>query len=107
MSEMPVTSAPEGGGGVHPYILFIVAGTTYAVRSHDVLHMEMIDQVTPVPNAPLAEPGRSVHRLTVSSSRVRTLIVQERSIALGSPGPRRPGTGRGRGPARRRAARRR
>lgn len=34
------------------YILFTVAGTTYAVRSHQVLHMEMIEHVTPVPNAP-------------------------------------------------------
>ena len=52
MSGRSVTSEPEAGGGVQPYILFIVAGTTYAVRSHDVLHMEMIDQVTPVPNVP-------------------------------------------------------
>ena len=34
------------------YILFGVAGTTYAMRSHQVLHMEMIDSVTSVPNAP-------------------------------------------------------
>ncbi|HET7219026.1 MAG TPA: chemotaxis protein CheW [Vicinamibacterales bacterium] len=34
------------------YILFGVAGTTYAVRSQQVLHMEMIEHVTPVPNAP-------------------------------------------------------
>ena len=34
------------------YILFVVAGTTYGVRSDDVLHMEMIEHVTPVPNAP-------------------------------------------------------
>ena len=33
------------------YILFELAGTTYGVRSRDVLHMEMIDQITPVPNA--------------------------------------------------------
>ena len=34
-----------------PYILFELAGTTYAVRSRDVLHMEMVEQFTPVPNA--------------------------------------------------------
>jgi purine-binding chemotaxis protein CheW len=34
-----------------PYILFAVAGTTYALRSRDVAHIEMIDQVTAVPNA--------------------------------------------------------
>jgi len=34
------------------YVLFTVAGTTYALPSHQVRHMEMIEQVTPVPNAP-------------------------------------------------------
>ena len=34
------------------YILFGVAGTSYAVPSHEVQHMEMVDGVTPVPNAP-------------------------------------------------------
>jgi purine-binding chemotaxis protein CheW len=33
------------------YILFTVAGTSYAVRSRHVLHIEMIEHVTPVPNA--------------------------------------------------------
>jgi len=33
------------------FILFTVAGTTYAVRSRDVAHVEMLDQVTAVPNA--------------------------------------------------------
>jgi chemotaxis signal transduction protein len=33
------------------YILFVVAGTTYALPSRDVAHVEMIDQVTAVPNA--------------------------------------------------------
>jgi len=34
------------------YILFELSGTTYAVKSRDVQHMEMIDQITPVPNTP-------------------------------------------------------
>jgi chemotaxis signal transduction protein len=34
------------------YILFGVAGTSYAVPSQQVQHMEMVEQVTPVPNAP-------------------------------------------------------
>jgi purine-binding chemotaxis protein CheW len=34
-----------------PFILFTVAGTTYALRSRDVAHVEMLDAVTPVPNA--------------------------------------------------------
>jgi purine-binding chemotaxis protein CheW len=33
------------------YILFTVAGTTYALRSRDVAHVEMIEQLTAVPNA--------------------------------------------------------
>jgi purine-binding chemotaxis protein CheW len=33
------------------FILFSVAGTIYAVRSRDVAHVEMVEQVTPVPNA--------------------------------------------------------
>ena len=39
------------------YILFGVAGTTYAVASHQVLHMEMVEHVTPVPNAPAFVEG--------------------------------------------------
>jgi len=34
------------------YILFVVAGTTYAVSSQDVAHVEMVEQITRVPNAP-------------------------------------------------------
>jgi purine-binding chemotaxis protein CheW len=33
------------------FILFSVAGTTYALRSREVGHVEMIEQVTAVPNA--------------------------------------------------------
>jgi purine-binding chemotaxis protein CheW len=33
------------------FILFTVAGTTYALRSRDVAHIEMVEQVTAVPNA--------------------------------------------------------
>jgi len=35
----------------HPFILFTVAGTTYALRTRDVAHIEMVDQITGVPNA--------------------------------------------------------
>ncbi len=34
-----------------PFILFELAGTTYALRSQVVQQMEMIEQITPVPNA--------------------------------------------------------
>ncbi|HUP39882.1 MAG TPA: chemotaxis protein CheW, partial [Vicinamibacterales bacterium] len=33
------------------FIVLSVAGTTYAVRSHEVQHMEMVENVTRVPNA--------------------------------------------------------
>jgi purine-binding chemotaxis protein CheW len=33
------------------FILCSVAGTSYAVRTEDVRHMEMLEHVTPVPNA--------------------------------------------------------
>jgi purine-binding chemotaxis protein CheW len=33
------------------FILFTVAGTTYGLRSRDVAHVEMIEEVTAVPNA--------------------------------------------------------
>lgn len=42
----------EHAGAKQTYILFGVAGTTYALRSHEVLHMEMVEHVTAVPNAP-------------------------------------------------------
>jgi purine-binding chemotaxis protein CheW len=35
-----------------PYILFELAGTTYAVRTQEVRHIELVDQITPVPTAP-------------------------------------------------------
>jgi purine-binding chemotaxis protein CheW len=38
--------------GIASYILFTVAGTTYALRSGEVRHMEMIEDITRVPNAP-------------------------------------------------------
>jgi purine-binding chemotaxis protein CheW len=56
MSETSV-AVPEAAGAVQTYILFGVAGTTYAIRSHEVLHVEMIEHVTPVPNAPAFVEG--------------------------------------------------
>jgi purine-binding chemotaxis protein CheW len=34
------------------YVLFVLANTTYAVPSNTVQRMEMVEYVTPVPNAP-------------------------------------------------------
>ena len=56
MSETSV-AAPEAAAAVQTYILFGVAGTTYAIRSQQVLHIEMIEHVTPVPNAPAFVEG--------------------------------------------------
>ena len=39
-------------GQTESYILFELAGTTYALKSQDVKHMELVEQITPVPNAP-------------------------------------------------------
>ena len=39
------------------YILFIVAGTSYALPSQDVAHVEMVEQITRVPNAPAFVDG--------------------------------------------------
>ena len=50
-----MTSATTGLGS---YILFSVAGTTYALPSGEVRHMEMVDGgVTRVPNAPAFVDG--------------------------------------------------
>jgi purine-binding chemotaxis protein CheW len=40
------------GQDTDSYILFELGGTTYGVRSREVLHIEMLEQITPVPNAP-------------------------------------------------------
>lgn len=39
------------------YILFELEGTRYAVRSSEVQHMEMVEHITPVPNAPVFVDG--------------------------------------------------
>jgi len=39
------------------FVLFELAGTTYAVPSADVRQLEMIEHITPVPNAPDAVEG--------------------------------------------------
>jgi purine-binding chemotaxis protein CheW len=42
---------------VETYIIFSLAGSLYGVRSHDVLHVDMLEHVTPVPNAHPALDG--------------------------------------------------
>lgn len=43
--------------GADSYVLFEIAGTTYAVRSNDVQQLEMIEHITPVPNSSEAVEG--------------------------------------------------
>ena len=43
--------------GAETFIVFTVAGTTYGVRSRDVAHVEMLEQVTAVPNAAACVDG--------------------------------------------------
>jgi purine-binding chemotaxis protein CheW len=40
-----------------PYVLFELGGTAYALPSDAVLRMEMVEHVTPVPNAPAFVDG--------------------------------------------------
>jgi purine-binding chemotaxis protein CheW len=57
MNETSVAAPASTPAAAQAYILFGVAGTTYALRSHDVLHIEMLEHVTPVPNAPAFVEG--------------------------------------------------
>jgi chemotaxis signal transduction protein len=49
---MNENASPLAAGQAQSYIVFGVAGTAYAVPSHQVQHMEMVEEITPVPNAP-------------------------------------------------------
>jgi purine-binding chemotaxis protein CheW len=44
-------------GGSDSYVLFELAGATYALRSDDVAQLEMVGAPTPVPNAPAYVDG--------------------------------------------------
>lgn len=57
MNETSVAAPESESAAAQTYILFGVAGTTYALKSHDVLHIEMLEHVTPVPNAPAFVEG--------------------------------------------------
>jgi purine-binding chemotaxis protein CheW len=50
-------SGTQAAQGAESYILFTVAGTTYALPSAQVRHMEMLEGVTRVPNAPTFVDG--------------------------------------------------
>ena len=48
---------PDAVNDAKPYIFFELAGTTYAVESYVIQQMEMVDHVTPVPDAPAFVDG--------------------------------------------------
>ncbi len=52
MIETQKNNKSESPDGVDSYILFELANTTYGVKSHIVKQMEMVEHITPVPNAP-------------------------------------------------------
>jgi purine-binding chemotaxis protein CheW len=41
----------DGAAGADSFVLFELAGTTYGIRSSEVRQLEMIEHITPVPNA--------------------------------------------------------
>jgi purine-binding chemotaxis protein CheW len=41
----------DPNAATEPYVLFTLGGTAYAISSRDVQRMEMVEHVTPVPNA--------------------------------------------------------
>jgi len=43
---------PGENANVRPFVFCELAGTTYAVESQAVQQMEMVEHITPVPNAP-------------------------------------------------------
>lgn len=81
------------------FILFVVAGTTYALPSQDVAHVEMVDQVTRVPNSPEFVDGVVFSRGQVvpavnlrarfgfervaNAMKTRLLVVQARGRSIG------------------------
>ena len=48
---------PVESDSVRPFIFFELAGTNYAVEAQAVQQMEMVENVTPVPNAPAFVDG--------------------------------------------------
>ena len=99
MSDMSVATSESERAAAQPYILFSVAGTTYGLKSDDVLHIEMIEHVTPVPSAPAFVEGVVFSRGQVvpvinlrarfgfdrasMSGRTRLLIVQHEGRRVG------------------------
>ena len=47
----------EGSKKAEPFILFQLAGATYGIRSREVRQVEMVENITPVPEAPSCLEG--------------------------------------------------
>ena len=43
---------PDKQNGSEHFILFGLMGTTYGIRSNEIQQMDMVEHITPVPNAP-------------------------------------------------------
>ncbi|HZM96878.1 MAG TPA: chemotaxis protein CheW [Vicinamibacterales bacterium] len=96
---MTEKALPAESAKTQTYIVFVVAGTSYAVPSHLVQHMEMVEQVTPVPNAPRFVEGvvfsrgqvvpvinlraRFGFERTTINQRARLLVIQHGSRNVG------------------------
>lgn len=96
---MTEKALPAESAKTQTYIVFVVAGTSYAVPSHLVHHMEMVEQVTPVPNAPRFVEGvvfsrgqvvpvinlraRFGFERTTINQRARLLVIQHGSRNVG------------------------
>lgn len=81
------------------YILFSVAATTYGLSSHDVAHVELVEGVTRVPNAPPSVDGVVFSRGAVVpavnlrarfgferapyDSRTRLIVAQQQGRSIG------------------------
>jgi len=52
MSDDQGSAVAQAQAAAEPFILFELAGATYAVRSAEVQQLEMVGDITPVPNAP-------------------------------------------------------
>jgi purine-binding chemotaxis protein CheW len=67
--------------GADSYVLCELAGTTYAVRSDDIEQLEMIGQLTPVPNAPpFVEGVTSVRGRVIPAVNLRARFGFDRQV---------------------------
>jgi purine-binding chemotaxis protein CheW len=67
--------------GADSYVLCGLAGTTYALRSDDIEQLEMVGQLTPVPNAPAFVDGvTSVRGRVIPAISLRARFGFERAV---------------------------